>query len=181
MTRHLPGLAELEASVARVIPCLSLWEPWASLIVCGAKWHETRHWPTKVRGLVAIHAAKKCDRPGAPDEVCEVFLGPGWARTRPAGCVVAVAQLTGCYHAAHLVEGRPPLLAATDNLDQRCGNFDPGRYGFRLDHVRPLREPLPLIGRQGWFDWRPPADLAERLLPEVDRVQALGGWEARHA
>lgn len=45
--------------------CISLWNPWASLIACGAKPFETRHWapPAALIGqTIAIHAAKKVDR-----------------------------------------------------------------------------------------------------------------------
>lgn len=41
---------------------ISLWQPWASLIACGAKPFETRHWapPRELIGQrIAIHAAKK--------------------------------------------------------------------------------------------------------------------------
>lgn len=44
---------------------ISLWQPYASLIACGAKPYETRHWapPLHLIGqTVAIHAAKKIDR-----------------------------------------------------------------------------------------------------------------------
>jgi hypothetical protein len=40
---------------------ISLWQPWASLIACGAKPYETRHWapPRELIGQrIAIHAAK---------------------------------------------------------------------------------------------------------------------------
>ena len=45
---------------------VSLWQPWASLIVHGIKGVETRGYPTNVRGRVAIHATKK----GGFDEMC---------------------------------------------------------------------------------------------------------------
>ena len=38
---------------------ITLWQPWASLIACGAKKYETRSWATRYRGPIAIHAAKK--------------------------------------------------------------------------------------------------------------------------
>lgn len=165
--------------VACPIPCLSLWEPWASLIVAGVKRHETRHWPTRVRGRVAIHAAKKIDVAGAPEKLCEFALGAGWAKTRPVGCVVAVATLSGCYRSDHLAEGREPLLSPVEHCDLLAGNYDDGRYGFRLDDVRPLRDPLPLIGRQGFFSWMPPADLDARLQPPIDHLAAAQRWMAR--
>ena len=37
---------------------LTLTQPWASLVACGAKTIETRSWRTPYRGPVAIHAAK---------------------------------------------------------------------------------------------------------------------------
>lgn len=39
--------------------CLSLWQPWASLLVHGRKRVETRGWPITHRGPLLIHAAKK--------------------------------------------------------------------------------------------------------------------------
>lgn len=39
--------------------CLSLWQPWSSLIAIGVKSIETRGWSTCYRGPLAIHAAKR--------------------------------------------------------------------------------------------------------------------------
>lgn len=160
------------------IPCLSLWEPWGSLIPAGFKRHETRHWPTKRRGRVAIHAAKRVVTDIDPrlQALCDFALGGGWEKTRPIGCVIAVADLTGCYASDHLAEGRPPLLEPIEECDFLAGNFEDGRYGFRLENVRALRDPLPLIGRQGFFNWMPPADLESRLLPAVDHAEASARW-----
>lgn len=76
-------------------PVLSLWQPWAQLIVAGRKTIETRSWSTKHRGPLAIHAAKKkadftdpvykhCARNGMLDD-----------NIRPLtfGAVVAVCEL----------------------------------------------------------------------------------------
>src|SRR5712671_3817606 len=51
-----------------VMKAISLWQPWASLIACGAKPFETRHWapPRELIGQsIAIHAAKKIDKGAA--------------------------------------------------------------------------------------------------------------------
>lgn len=42
--------------------CLSLWQPWASLVAHGKKRVETRGWPLRYRGPLLIHAAKKWNR-----------------------------------------------------------------------------------------------------------------------
>ena len=43
---------------------LSIRQPWAWLIACGYKDVENRDWPTRVRGVVGIHASKRFDRDG---------------------------------------------------------------------------------------------------------------------
>jgi hypothetical protein len=42
--------------------CLSLWQPWAWLVVHGYKDVENRTWPTGYRGTLWIHAAMKVDK-----------------------------------------------------------------------------------------------------------------------
>jgi activating signal cointegrator 1 len=37
---------------------ISICQPWATLIVIGAKRFETRSWKTDYRGILAIHASK---------------------------------------------------------------------------------------------------------------------------
>lgn len=56
---------------------ISLWQPWASLIACGAKPFETRHWapPRELIGQpIAIHAAKKIDK-GAAEFATDLMYG----------------------------------------------------------------------------------------------------------
>ena len=117
------------------IPTLSLWEPWASLIAAGFKRHETRHWPTRVCGRMAIHAAKRCDVAGAPDRLCEFAFGLDWAKTRPAGCVVAVATLSRCARTED-------VQLSAEHSDLLSGNYDRGRYAFM---GRPGGGPIPAI------------------------------------
>ena len=42
--------------------CISIRQPWASLIIHHGKDIENRDWGTNVRGRVLIHAAKGCTR-----------------------------------------------------------------------------------------------------------------------
>jgi hypothetical protein len=76
--------------------------------------------------------------------------------------------LTECNHDGDLPQqqgglwligtGLPNLGRPTRVEDQRpYGDFTPGRYGWLLDNIRPLREPIPVKGRQGL--WTPDADL----------------------
>ena len=50
--------------MADTMKAISLWQPWGSLWLSPAKRHETRHWQTRHRGKLLVHAAKKlveCD------------------------------------------------------------------------------------------------------------------------
>ncbi len=150
---------------------ISLWQPWASLVAAGVKRHETRHWNTDYRGPIAICAAKTVDLAGAPYDLCRDVLGVHWAKTVPTGAVVAIATLTRCCQTSHMTE-------ALTRADSAAGNFTPGRYAWRLDDVRPLMKPLPVVGRQGLFNWTPPVDLEGILHTPLDHEAACryAGW-----
>lgn len=156
------------------IPCLSLWQPWASLMAAGFKLHETRHWATPTRGRFAIRAAKRVDVSGAPHELCEVALGPDWAKTVPRGDVVGVGQLTACIRTED-------AFVQVEECDLLAGNYAPERFAWRVDDFRPLRDPLPLIGRQSLFSWVPPRDLESRLLSPVNHQAQALRWLAHLA
>ena len=136
---------------------LTLWEPWASLIAAGAKIHETRTWPTPYRGPLAIHAGKRCVTPEDDmdpelERLCVRVLGATWATTRPAGAIVAIAELVDCVRTQGVVTTEPDRIA---------GNFAPGRYAWRLANVRPLPKPVTVRGAQGLWEWTA-ASVAER-------------------
>lgn len=95
---------------------ITIWQPWASLLACGAKQYETRSWETKYRGPIAIHAAAKsiksilkdCFPLGewsyAPDyEAKRIFLNAvenalqKQIDTLPVGGVIATAELVNCW------------------------------------------------------------------------------------
>ena len=129
-----------------LIPAISHRQPWASLVAVEAKANETRSWrfPIGLQGqTIAIHAAK---RP-APvlDPVVEaavrLVLGDHWRRELPRGAVVATATLAACVRSED---------AAPDELEALFGNYDPGRFAWRLENVAAL-EPFAVSGRQGWF------------------------------
>jgi hypothetical protein len=155
----------------RTMKAITLWQPWASLIAFGVKRHETRHWLTNYRGPLAIHASKIVDLAGAPEALCIAVFGRHWASLLPRGAMVAVADIVSCPVAAN-VERR--ITAA----DRAAGNFCAGRFAWRLEDVRPLRAPIATMGRQGLFNWEPPADLPSRLGPPLNHAECCRqiGW-----
>jgi activating signal cointegrator 1 len=112
---------------------ISLWQPWASLIACGAKPYETRHWapPAELIGhRIAIHAAKKVgpeNREFAQDLMYGQHGDDGFALAEklsgtmkgipddlmgifgmaamPVGCVVCTATLDAAFQLGEKAEG----------------------------------------------------------------------------
>ena len=153
------------------IKTLTLWQPWASLFAAGVKRHETRHWATPHRGPIAIHAGLTLDGVGAPEALCRAALGKHWRGVLPVGMVLAIGDLTACVDARRLA---PSLTKA----DLAAGNFAEGRYAWRVDNIRPLTRPIPATGRQGIWNWEPPANLGALLCPVIDHQAACRyiGW-----
>lgn len=91
---------------------ITIWQPWASLLACGAKKYETRSWKTDYRGPIAIHAAKKDVHSILGDlpydvivpmfaslyKEMEINSGVGdWLEQRQ-GCIIATAELVNIWY-----------------------------------------------------------------------------------
>lgn len=144
---------------------ISIWQPWASAIPAGLKKIEIRGWHPQRQGIqfplrIAIHAAKRW----TGDEMAfyaETVLRDPQARAAfaaigidgptdplPLGAIIAQATLYGCVLTEDL------LVDGVTELEQRWGNFGPGRYGWLLRDIQAMT-PVPCVGRQGFFDWEP--------------------------
>lgn len=152
---------------------ISLWQPWASAIVAGAKRFETRSWSTKHRGLLVIHAAMTSTfmhelvrLGGRPAETWRAILRVGPSESLeaafnrlPRGRVLATCQLVDCVEA-------PTVRALTIKhqnefgvwRESEVGDFSAGRWAWELGQVRAFAQPFAVRGMQGLF----PVDLPER-------------------
>lgn len=130
---------------------ISLWQPWASLIACGAKPYETRSWapPIDLIGrTIAIHAAKKIDKEAArfAEEICYGQHGHGlddrleasWGgdltsdrlmgrfgnTIMPIGCVVCTATLKGAFQLGETLGGKiASVIRVRSDLPMPRGGF----------------------------------------------------------
>lgn len=178
--RRLP---QARWDTTRRMKALTLWQPWASLVACGAKRWETRSWRTAYRGPLIIHASQRKpptssyraggpppEIPSATVEEMIQALGVSDFGTLPQGCVVAVADLTACFRVcdgsiSEAVRAKDEgdvhdLLARTYGLDVGrarrewlLGDWTVGRFVWKLDNVRRLTLPFPCIGARGL--WTP--------------------------
>lgn len=124
---------------------LSLWQPWATAIAAGVKRIETRHWSTSYRGPLAIHAAKHWDSEQREFASIEHTLGRLPKRI-PFGAIVAVCDLVDVRSTDELIH-----TEAVGTIELNYGNYSPGRFGWLLENVRALTEPVPFKGAQGLF------------------------------
>lgn len=149
---------------------ISLWQPWASLVVAGIKTVETRHWPTSLRGRILIHAAKKYDEPMLSECLRSRGFWSGFQaldpsknafeiyRGLPYGAIVGYVDIETCRPSnqfqmekfnVKVLKGFNPACVYTE-LD--LGNFDEGRFGWVLEHPKMFEKPIPYKGSQGFFN-----------------------------
>jgi activating signal cointegrator 1 len=140
--------------------CISVWEPWASLLACGHKAYETRSWSPPASCMkvdVAIHAAQSLagmsylDHPNRDErlvEICDRVLG----RDHPFafGHILAVGQIGFTIPTVGMIADEVMVE------ERRMGDWSPGRYAWRFLNVRRLRHPVRCRGRQMFFEL--PAD-----------------------
>lgn len=162
---------------------ISLWQPWATAMAVGSKRIETRHWPTKIRGTIAIHAAKRRNI----EEL--IFIGSCWnwigalkpigaefgknfhiTKALPFGSIVAVGDLVDCRPTDSFTQVELDTLRHPEGEDghlypwkeRQMGNFDLGRFGWVFENVQRLKEPIPFKGMQGFFH------VPDEILAEVE-------------
>lgn len=140
--------------------CLSLWQVWAELVRRGLKLNETRGWPmpeSLIDKPLAIHAARVRWNPRQgeyPEAFCRQLLEDEvMAQPLVYGAVLCVVH----------PQKSIPTVEVRDSLTHReflYGNYsesdiDTGkkRFAWPLTDIRVLPKPIPLIGRQGIFDW----------------------------
>jgi hypothetical protein len=143
-------------------PVISLWQPWASLVACGAKTIETRSWqaPRAVVGRrIAIHAARSPlvrSMRGIPvaDRAALVEpLGAAYPNALPFGAIVATALLARCVEVARVSEdGTHVETFGCEWIPvDPFGDFSPGRWLWILDRIEACR-PIEERGRQGLWN-----------------------------
>lgn len=143
---------------------ITILQPYAELIAHELKHFETRSWPTKYRGKIAIHAGKEL-YPITPEikqavEAAVFYSGPfhptyieDWTR----GAVIAIADLVDCLK----VVGHQSLTAGAilENGKLILGNelyfgdYSKGRYAWQLENIKMLKMPIPAKGKQGLWNW----------------------------
>lgn len=157
---------------------ITILQPWASLIACGAKQIETRCWKTNYRGPIAIHAGKSCKPFHMNIAFQEPFYsalkyqpghmldqGPDGSNKRirypQPGSVIAIAELTDCVkvitktteiRTGKIIEAKLEDGQIITGDECEFGDYEPGRYAWILNNVQQI-EPVPVKGQQRIWEW----------------------------
>lgn len=124
----------------------SLYQPYASLAFTDFKLHETRPKLTHIRGPVIIQAAQKIATNLSPQlrAIVEMTFGGDWEKKLPRMSLLGIVEITDCLETT-------AAYCKTTISDRVCGNWDDGRWAWRLDNKRLFKKPIPYSGSQGWF------------------------------
>lgn len=143
---------------------ITIWQPWASLILHGFKPYEFRGWHPGERMIgkrIAIHAGAR-RIPRREMQALVLYARRGSARLSlregaaewldrfggqkceglPHGAVIATAVLSDAR--------RANLLPEFANDSDRAEHFN---FAWKLEHVEPVLPPDECAGKQGWWDW----------------------------
>lgn len=131
--------------------CLTIRQPWATLIALGEKQIETRTWRTAHRGELAIHAGMQVNKAICRTEPYQSLLARhGYtADNLPTGKIIAVSRIADC------CEVTPELAQQgwPGGNEYVFGNYAEGRYAWKLEEVVPLVHPIPAKGRLGFWEY----------------------------
>lgn len=131
--------------------CLTISQPFASLIADGEKWIENRRWPTNYRGMLAIHAGKGMQ-----------YLDRDELVAYPTGCIVAIARLTACKELAVLdmTRAHEKPHGCSRTISQILQHqYTEGPFCWVLEDVLKLETSIAYRGAQGLFE------VPDELLP----------------
>jgi hypothetical protein len=123
--------------------CLSLRQPWATLVALGLKRYETRAWDTDYRGPLFIHASAKfqnCDIALCFEEPFHsVLTAAGIKRLDelPLGAIICATAIEDTF-ATVLIAG------CISEQERAFGNYEPRRHAFRLSP--PIATPIVKCG-----------------------------------
>jgi len=136
---------------------ISIWQPWATLIVQGFKLFETRTWapPRSVIGQrIGIAATKNI----LPQQIA-AFNEPEFQffyktldlptmQELPRGYLLGTVEL----HSYEVITEE--FLDDITREERSYGWFKPGGFAWRLRNPELLEHPIPIKGAQGLYEWK---------------------------
>ncbi|RWB95653.1 MAG: ASCH domain-containing protein [Mesorhizobium sp.] len=136
---------------------ISIWQPWASLIVHGMKFFETRTWPAPrsiIGQTIGIAATKNIigpQRDAYADPEFQFFYeqsGLPELDELPRGMLLGTVTLDSVEQVTQ------DFVEDVTREELAFGWYELGGYAWRLRHAKTLVNPIPVSGKQGIWDYR---------------------------
>ncbi len=134
---------------------ITLHQPWAELVIRGWKEYETRAWVPRIQRpfMLAIHAGKSrvVDGRIRNDRDAHFMhwlhqVGIHDVDKLHYGAMLGICRCTAVYDTG-------PLLQHLSEQEKVFGNFEPGRFAWRMEVVEVFAQPLLVKGQQGLWEW----------------------------
>jgi hypothetical protein len=147
---------------------LTIWQPWATLIMIGAKPYEFRRWDYRTRmselegQRIVIHAGA---RPVRREEVEDIVgrLNDRVSSLIPDKARPLLERLLGAYKCQGVVElsaalgtaviGKPRHVASLFNSPADSDRIDHHMWAWPLTNIRAYAPPVPVKGAQGFWNF----------------------------
>ncbi len=127
-----PGSAKVVMRKRETFPAISVYQPWADLIVRGIKDIENRSWPTRFRGKILIHAGSNIKWDIVKKYRRTLGLDSFDDYEPQTMAIVGMAEIVDC-------------------VTTHRSRFFLGPYGFVLRNAVRFRKPIRYRGRQRIF------------------------------
>ncbi|MGB3642709.1 MAG: DNA N-6-adenine-methyltransferase [Rivularia sp. (in: cyanobacteria)] len=131
------------------LKAISLWQPYCSLIALGIKQYETRSWKTNYRGKLLICSTAKLTKKQYQQywKICSSVELPDWNEINfPCGKAIAICDLVDC------ISITPLFIKEQSETEITSGDWEVGRYAWKLENIQPITEPFAVKGKQGLFN-----------------------------
>ena len=122
---------------------ITIKQPWATLIVEGYKRFEFRSWKTNYRGDILIHAGKGIDKEAM------IRLKKYLPEEIPLGKIIGKATLTDCIPMSKEFAD----MLSKENDDIYTTHSFSRNYGFKLENVQKLDNPIEIKGQLGLWNY----------------------------
>lgn len=135
---------------------ISIWQPWASLVIHGLKFFETRTWPAPP-ALMGVELGIAATKNVTPEQR-DAYVDPDFQffyeqsgleplEELPRGVLLGTVTL----HSVELIT--EDFLEDITHEERAFGYHVPGNYAWRLRDPKRLTTPVPIRGKQGIFEW----------------------------
>lgn len=141
---------------------ISVLQPWATLIVIGAKKIETRSWNTQYRGPRSGYQNDiACKEPFYAILAQHGFIGGRSAHKCgfPLGMIIGRTELVATTSSEYLKDRRDsPILLNLPNIkltarEEAFGDYSDNRYGWLLNNAIKFAEGMPAKGQLGIWNY----------------------------